>query len=125
MEQEYLIDSNCMIDFANQKFTASAKLFFVGGYRCKSNYSVITKIEVLGFTTLNEVINEMINSSTVIYLTDDIVDETIKIRKTARIKLPDAIIAAAAVVGNLTLLTRNVEDFAGLDGIKILKPWSL
>ncbi len=34
-----------------------------------------------------------------------------EIRKTNRIKLPDAIIYATALVNNLTLITRNTSDF--------------
>jgi predicted nucleic acid-binding protein len=37
---------------------------------------------------------------------------------------PDLIIAATALEHNLTLVTRNVKDFAGL-GITILNPWEL
>jgi len=37
---------------------------------------------------------------------------------------PDLIIAATASEHNLTLVTRNVKDFAGL-GIAILNPWEL
>jgi len=37
---------------------------------------------------------------------------------------PDLIIAATALEHDLTLVTRNVKDFAGL-GIAILNPWEL
>lgn len=36
--------------------------------------------------------------------------------------IPDALIAGTAVVRDLTLVTRNVRDFAGLD-IDIINPW--
>jgi predicted nucleic acid-binding protein len=37
---------------------------------------------------------------------------------------PDLILAATALEHDLTLVTRNVKDFAGL-GIAILNPWEL
>jgi predicted nucleic acid-binding protein len=38
-------------------------------------------------------------------------------------KLPDAIIAATALVYDLTLLSRNSSDFSGINGLKIINPW--
>jgi predicted nucleic acid-binding protein len=50
----------------------------------------------------------------------DFVDEG---RKTGRtFSQPDLIIAATALEHGLTLVTRNVKDFAGLD-VPILNPW--
>lgn len=49
--------------------------------------------------------------------------KTAEIRKAYRIKLPDAIIAATALIYNLTLLTRNTIDFNGIKGLKIINPW--
>jgi len=39
-----------------------------------------------------------------------------------RIKLPDAIIAATALVHNLPLLTRNVADFQAITTLVVLNP---
>jgi predicted nucleic acid-binding protein len=38
------------------------------------------------------------------------------------INAPDGLIAATALEHNLTVVTRNVNDFAGL-GAEILNPW--
>ncbi len=44
-------------------------------------------------------------------------------RKSGRtLPQPDLLIAATALEHNLTLVTRNVKDFAGL-GVAILNPW--
>lgn len=37
--------------------------------------------------------------------------------------LADCLIAATALVHDLTLVTRNVGDFQDLEGLKILNPW--
>ena len=52
----------------------------------------------------------------------DITEKTIEIRKQAKIKLPDAIIAASALVNNAVLVTANVKDFKMIDGISIINP---
>ncbi len=36
----------------------------------------------------------------------------------------DALIAATAIVHDLTLVTRNVSDFAGIEGLRLLDPWA-
>ena len=46
-----------------------------------------------------------------VYLDQKIVHEVIRIRKSAKIKLPDAIIAASAIVNHSELITRNTKDF--------------
>jgi len=38
------------------------------------------------------------------------------------VKLPDAIIAATALVHGLPLLTRNTTDFSALPGLTLLNP---
>ena len=47
----------------------------------------------------------------------------IEIRKIHRIKLPDAIIAATAIIYNMTVITRNVFDFKNIDGLTVLNLW--
>jgi len=39
------------------------------------------------------------------------------------ISTEDAQIAAIAIANNLTLATRNVSDFEGIDGLRIANPW--
>ena len=51
-----------------------------------------------------------------------IIEKTIEIRKSYRIKLPDAIIAATAFVHNLTLLTRNISDYKNIEELSVINP---
>jgi len=39
--------------------------------------------------------------------------------------LPDAVIAATAIVNNSVLLTNNVKDFANIKGLKVINPHHL
>ncbi len=90
--------------------------------------SVITKIELLGFNTNtieDDFLKKFIKNSIVFELTNEIVDTTITLRKQRKIKIPDAIIAATALVFDLTLLTRNTEDFKNIEALKMLNPWLL
>lgn len=45
-------------------------------------------------------------------------------RQGSPISVEDAQIAAIAVTGRLTLATRNTQDFAGIQGLTLLNPWT-
>jgi predicted nucleic acid-binding protein len=63
--------------------------------------------------------------STILDIEEDIVNKTIIIKKSRRIKLPDAIIAATAIVHKITLVTRNTADFKGIEGLDLINPYDL
>ena len=52
-----------------------------------------------------------------------IADIAIEPRRKVSIKLPDAVIAATALLHDLTLVTRNVKDFEKVDGLRIYNPF--
>lgn len=57
------------------------------------------------------------------------VDEVIA-RRAAALHVPDpapfrdALIAATALVGGMTVVTRNVKDFERFNGLEVLNPWT-
>ncbi|SDE15415.1 PIN domain-containing protein [Niabella drilacis] len=62
--------------------------------------------------------------NTILYnLEEPVILKSIEIRKLHSIKLPDAIIAATALVNNYTLVTRNTADFKNIEGLKMTNPW--
>lgn len=46
-------------------------------------------------------------------------------RRKYKTKLPDAIIAATALVHNLTIISRNTADFKNIEGLKVLDLYNL
>jgi hypothetical protein len=46
-------------------------------------------------------------------------------RKGRPISVEDAQIAAIALTADLTLATRNVKDFIGIEKLKFINPWEL
>jgi predicted nucleic acid-binding protein len=89
------------------------------------NISIINKIELLGFSIVTPEIIEFTDSTNIINLTEDVANQTISLRKKRKIKLPDAIIAATALVHNLTLISRNSKDFDGIEGLAFVNPHEL
>ena len=125
MVEKYLLDTNIVISFSENKFTEKAKSFIAGQIDGHPHFSVISKIELLSVSeTRNEII-ELIQSSTIIGLTDAIIDKTISLRKAYKIKTPDAIIAATAIVEGRILITNDIKDFQGIKGLKVLYPKDL
>ena len=57
------------------------------------------------------ILNDFIQDSMVFELNQGVKDKTIEIRKHYGIKLPDAIIAATALVNSI-LVSRNTKDFS-------------
>ena len=121
------MDTNLVIDYLGNNLPASGKDFMNVIVDAVPTISVITKIEVLGFNAPDEhyrTLTDFINDETLFELIDEDVEASIVIRKSYKTKLPDAIIAATALVNNLVLISRNTSDFKSIDGIKVIGPHS-
>lgn len=128
MEQRYLADSNTIIDYVGNKMPDTALLVLDGYFDDNLTISIISKIEVLGFNGENDELHNLVHFialASIVFVDDAIADKTIELRKAYRIKLPDAIIAATALVYELMLVTRNTEDFKNITGLTCINPYSL
>lgn len=128
MEQQFLVDSNTIIDYVGNKIPEASSLILDTYFNDNLSVSIISKIEVLGFNDNYEEIiklNEFIELANIFYIDEIIADKTIELRKKYKIKLPDAIIAATAIVYNLILVSRNITDFNKIEGINIINPYTL
>lgn len=129
MEQsQYLIDTNAVIDYLSQKLPLTGMEFMNKIIDKVPNISVISKIEVLGFNAPEQhyqLLANFMHDATILDLTNSVVDVSIDIRKKYKTKLPDAIIAATALVYDLVLLSRNISDFKNIHGLKVVDPHSL
>lgn len=126
-QQQYLIDTNAVIDYLGNKLPASGMDFMNTVIDAVPNVSVVTKIEVLGFNAPDphyQLLTNFINDATVLDLTNNVVEASIDIRKKHKTKLPDAIIAATALVYDLVLISRNISDFKNIDGLQVIDPYS-
>jgi predicted nucleic acid-binding protein len=121
MGQGYLIDTNAIIDYLNDKLPEKSAAFID---KIDSQLSVISRMELLAWpNATNEQLNVLqafVATSNVFSLPEPVVVESIRIRKSYRIKLPDAIIAATTMGFELTLITRNTVDFKKIPGLKLI-----
>lgn len=57
-------------------------------------------------------------------VTESVLRRAASLRRRRRIKLGDAIIAATALETGSDLVTRNEQDFRGIDGLRIVNPFA-
>ena len=124
----FLMDTNAGIDLFDGLLPKKAAVW-LDNHLASGNIaiSVINKIELLGFNMppqAQQKMQSLISVVEVLDLTDAVVNETIALRKIKKIKLPDAIIAATAIVHNLTLISRNTVDSKNIAGLTCLDPYS-
>jgi predicted nucleic acid-binding protein len=123
----YLFDTNAVIDFCNNKLPITAANFIEG---LEPKISVITAIELFASTTITNTEKQILQEFSSIATVYDNINvaiqtQTIALRQAHKIKLPDAIIAATALVYGLTVISRNVNDFKNIVGLKCINPWGL
>ena len=123
--KNYLIDTNVAIYYFGMALSKESEKFIDKVIGNKYAISVINRIELLGFKALNEseseALNSFIGSANVFDLEEAIILQTIQIRKTYNIKLPDAIIAATCLANHLSLITNNIKDFDRIEGLHFIK----
>jgi hypothetical protein len=126
MAGKYLIDTNTVIDYLDNKLPANAADMLDAE---ELNISVITRMELLAWRTAEPeqifILNQFVNSVVICGLDEPVILKSIEVRKEYSIKLPDAIIAATAKVYDLSLVTRNIDDFKNIKGLKLINPWKL
>lgn len=105
-----LFDSNILIDYLNGIEAAATELARFE----RPMISRITWMEVLAGgvgTQEEEIIRTFLRRFVVVELNDMIAERAVTLRRDRRLRLPDAIILASAMVEGCTLVTRNTRDF--------------
>jgi len=123
----WLLDTNVVIDaFAGRADTVraitsarTAALEWIG-------YSAVTRLEVLGFPGLiaaDELgLRNLLGQLSEAPIDAAVIERAIEIRRSVRIKIPDALVAATALIYEANLVTRNTVDFKNIRGVSVLDP---
>ena len=124
---KYLIDNNVISNYFSNAFSERAMSLLANLIDNVPNLSVITKIEALSWrnpnVTKENIVRIFVNSSNIIPLTDTIVEKCIDIRRNCKVKTPDAIIAATALVNDFILITSD-SDFNPIPNLKLINPFN-
>ncbi len=126
--EQYLIDTNVVSDYFSELLPEAGMTLIDETIDATPNLSMITQIELLSWKTDNVVeqqVKNFIQDSIIWEVTPDVVTECVRIRRSKKIKTPDAIIAATALANNFTVITNNEKDFENIRGLKIVNPHKL
>ena len=113
-----LFDTNILIDYLNAVPQARVEL---DRYEAKS-ICVISWMEVLvgAPPEVEEATRAFLAGFSLIELDSEIAERAVALRRQHGLKLPDAIIWAAADINSLLLVTRNTRDFGkDIPGVRV------
>ena len=127
MGTRYLVDTNIAIYILKGGLSENVTAYLAPILSDGCMMSIISRIELLGFA-FPEAADEakavkFVEESILLPLSDEVADLAIEIRKKHKTKLGDTLIAATAIVHNLSLLTRNDADFKNIEGLKVTNPF--
>lgn len=115
------MDTNTVSDYFSEKLPTTGLAFVDTVVNEGPNLSVISRIELVGYNApIVALFRDFVATSRIYPLDEPVILKTIAIRKSRRIKIPDAIIAATALVYDLTLITHNLSDFEGIPGLRLV-----
>ena len=120
-----LFDSNIIIYSAKSLGNTLLELI----YRDTPSVSVISYVEALGYHQLvdaeRQSLEYLFENAIILPLSLVVADQAVSLRQQRRMGLGDAIIAATALVHDLSLVTHNTEDFRWINGLGLLDPLSI
>jgi len=126
MAKTYLIDTSAVIKYLNESLPDTGLQFIDGIIDEESTLSFISEIELQVWNPPNEqdldVYRLFVYQAEIIGIDEGIIAETIRVRKSYQLKLPDAVIAATAITHNLTLVADNDKDFTKVSALKYINP---
>jgi toxin FitB len=117
-----ILDSNLIIYAAKPEHAALRQ--FIAQHA--PAVSAVSKVEVLGYHKLTE--EERVHfeaffaAAEVLSVSQEVIDQAVRLRQTRKMTLGDALIAATALAYSRTLLTHNVADFTWVPGLVVVDP---
>lgn len=120
---EYLIDTNILIyHTSGSQVTTDFITNLIANH--SFNISILTKIEFLGWDRHTpegfEKCKKLVETATSYPVDESTANKAIDLKRGKKIKLADAVIAATAILNNLKLVTKNVDDFKMIEGLEVV-----
>ncbi|NMG43897.1 PIN domain-containing protein [Aromatoleum toluvorans] len=121
-----VVDTNVLIYFLGATADVEVLDRIEHALRDQARVSVITRMEILGWRGHTDESRAsarfLLDQLGEVALTSAVVERVIEMRSAMAIKLPDAIIAASALIEGLPLMTHNARDFKRIPGLELIDP---
>ena len=121
----WLLDTNVWID--SHAGSADACRVFTKAHAVQDawvGFSAMTRLEVLGYSGLSaaddKALRALLAQFEEVQVLPAVIDEAIRLRRSYKLKSPDAIIAATALLQRMEIVTRNTSDFKKVSGLSVL-----
>lgn len=118
-----LLDSNIII------YAAQAEHEFLREFIAENSpyVSALSYLEVLGYHQLSNddkiYFEEFFKAAEILPVSQAVIEQAVRLKQNKKMSLGDAIIAGTALVYNLTIVTRNINDFRWINDLKLLNPF--
>ncbi len=120
----YTLDTNAIIYYLDEDPTVVPLLDPILGQDMAIFVSVVTELELLSHPGLTEEdmaeIQQLLTSVVIFPLESRLAHLAGALRRQYHLKTPDSVVAATALLTRTTLVTRNIRDFQGIDGLSPL-----
>jgi predicted nucleic acid-binding protein len=120
----YTLDTNAIIYYLDEDPTVIPLLEPILGQDMAIFVSVVTELELLSHPGLTEEdmaeIQQLLTSVVIFPLESRLAQLGGALRRQYHLKTPDSVVAATALLTRTTLVTRNIRDFQGIDGLSLL-----
>ena len=120
----YTLDTNAIIYYLDEEPTVVPLLEPILGQDMVIFVSVVTELELLSYPGLTEEdmagIQQILTSVVIFPLESRLAQLAGALRRQYHLKTPDSVVAATALLTRTTLVTRNIRDFQGIDGLALL-----
>ena len=120
----YTLDTNAIIYYLDEDPTVVPLLDPILGQDIAIFVSVVTELELLSHPGLTEEdmteIQQLLTSVVIFPLESRLAQLAGALRRQYHLKTPDSVVAATALLTRTTLVTRNIRDFQGIDGLSLL-----
>jgi len=120
----YTLDTNAIIYYLDEDPTVVPLLDPLLGQDIAIFVSVVTELELLSHPRLTEEdmaeMQQLLTSVVIFPLESRLAQLAAALRRQYHLKTPDSVVAATALLTRTILVTRNIRDFQGIDGLSLL-----
>ncbi|WP_198648743.1 hypothetical protein [Cyanothece sp. BG0011] len=64
------------------------------------------------------------NASQILPISQAVINQAVRLKQLRKMSLGDSIIAGTALVYNLTIITRNIDDFRWITELELVNPFN-